>query len=178
MRTSAPEPLDRPLFVLDENFPEPILRQAIDTYVLEVEVRSIREFAPELTGPDVEDWQVIVGLRQRGAQGLLTCDDSMLSLASVVAVIGQTTFSVVTCREAGHDPVKATGLLLTHLPTIGAQHDDGRPQVWRLRATHQNPIKIGSIKESLERRNPGLSVDDYRVSEQTLQQPLFESDSP
>lgn len=59
MRTSAPEPPDRPLFVLDENFPEPILRQAIDTYVLEVEVRSIREFAPELTGVNVEDWQVI-----------------------------------------------------------------------------------------------------------------------
>ena len=93
-------------------------------------------------------------------------------------MIEQTTFSIVTCREAGHDPVKATGLLLTHLPTIGAQHDDTRPQVWRLRAAQQNPVKIGAIKESLERHNPGISVNDYRVSEETLQQPLFGSDSP
>jgi hypothetical protein len=142
--------------------------------VLEVEIRSIREFAPELTGTTVEDWQVIVGLRQRGAQGLLTCDDSMLSVAEVVAVIEQTAFSVVTCRESGHDPVKATGLLLTHLPAIGTQHDDARPQVWRLRAAHHDPQRIGTIKRHLEEHNPGLSVDDYRVSEETLQQPLFE----
>lgn len=146
--------------------------------MIEVEIQSIREFAPEPTGATVEDWQVIVGLRQRGAQGLLTCDDSMLSVAEVVAVIEQTTFSVVTCQEAGHDPVKATGMLLTHLPNIGAQHDDARPQVWRLRAAQQNPEKISSIKESLERHNPGVSVDDYRVSEETLQRPLFSGDSP
>ena len=48
------------------------MREAIETYVLELELVSIRDFAPELTGDKVEDWQVIVGLRQRGAEGLVT----------------------------------------------------------------------------------------------------------
>jgi hypothetical protein len=160
--------------VLDENFPEPILREAIETYVLDLELVSIRDFAPELTGEQVEDWQVILGLRQRGAQGLVTCDDAMLEVAQVVAVIEQTTFSVVTCRAAGDDAVKASGMLLTHLPAVGNRHNNDKPQVWRLHAPEQLPRKIGELKDSILEKS-GVKVDDYHLSQETLQGPLFPS---
>lgn len=148
------------------------MREAIATYVLEVALVSIREFAPELTGRDVEDWQVILGLRQGGAEGFVTCDDSMLEVAQVVAVIEQTKFSVVTCQAAGDDAMKASGMLLTHLPAVGRRHDDDKPLVWRLHAAEQRPKKIGELKKTIEERS-GLKVDDYRVSRETLQGPLF-----
>jgi hypothetical protein len=152
------------------------MREAIETYVLELELVSIREFAPELTGEEVEDWQVIVGLRQRGAEGLVTCDDSMIEVAQVVAVIEQTRFTVVTCQEAGDDAVKASGMLLTHLPAVGRRHDDHRPMVWRLHAAEQRPKKLGDLKAAIEAKS-GVKVDDYRVSRETLQGPLFGTDS-
>jgi hypothetical protein len=152
------------------------MREAIETYVLELELVSIREFAPELTGEEVEDWQVIVGLRQRGAEGLVTCDDSMIEVAQVVAVIEQTRFSVVTCQEAGDDAVKASGMLLTHLPSVARRHDDDKPMVWRLHAPEQRPKKIGELKAAIEAKSD-VKVNDYRVSRETLQGPLFGSDS-
>jgi len=148
------------------------MREAIETYVLELELVSIREFDSDLTGRDVEDWQVILGLRHRGPEGFVTCDDSMLEVAQVVAVIEQTKFSIVTCREAGDDAVKASGMLLTHLPAVGLRHDDDKPLVWRLHATEQRPKKIGELKKMIEAKSR-VKVDDYRVSRETLQGPLF-----
>ncbi len=153
------------------------MREAIETYILELELVSIREFAPELTGERVEDWQVIVGLRQRGAEGLVTCDDSMIEIAQVVAVIEQTKFSVVTCRAAGDDALKASGMLLTQLPAVGRRHDNDKPLVWRLHVPEQQPKKIGELKAAIELRS-GVRVDDYRVSKETLQGPLFGNLSP
>jgi hypothetical protein len=140
--------------------------------VLEVDLRPLREYEPRLLGDQVEDWQVILGLKQRGAEALLTCDDDMLAVAQVVAVIEQTTFTVVSCRETGHDPVVASGLLLTHLPSIARRHVAHRPQVWRLRVTEQRPIKIGDLKATIL-RNSGVRVDDYRLSREALQEPLL-----
>ncbi len=64
--TSKPPP-DRPIFVLDENFPQPILEEALENWVLEVDLRSIRDYEPALVGGS-EDWEVVLGLKQRGAE--------------------------------------------------------------------------------------------------------------
>ncbi|HEV8563823.1 MAG TPA: hypothetical protein VGR41_02805 [Actinomycetota bacterium] len=128
--------------------------------MLEVDLQPLREFEPRLLG--AQDWEVVLGLSQRGAQALLTCDDSMLSVARVVAVIEQTLFTVVTCRRVGHDPVVASGLLLAHLPSIGRRHDPARPQIWRLSAPEQPVLKIGQLKDEIEKRS-GVRVDDYKL---------------
>ena len=87
-------------------------------------------------------------------------------------MIEQTTFSVVTCQEAGDDPVKASGMLLTHLPAVARRHDDKKPMVWRLHATEQRPKKIGELKAAIEARSD-VKVDDYQVSPAMLQGPLI-----
>ena len=63
------------------------------------------------------------------------------------------------------------------VPTIGTQHNDARPQVWRLRAAHQDPQKIGAIKRTWRTTTLG-SRWTYRVSEEALQRPLFEGEAP
>jgi hypothetical protein len=140
--------------------------------VLGIDVRSLRTFEPRLCGDEVEDWQVILGLEQMGADGLITCDDAMLSVAQVVAVIEQTRFSVVSCRAAGHDAVLASGLLLTHLPRVAKQHDATKPQVWRLAAAPQVPIKVGQLKATIL-KSSGIQVNDYKLTKGVLQTPMF-----
>ena len=163
--------LERPIFVLDENFPQPILTEALERWVLEVDLRSIRDYEPRLVGAS-EDWEVVLALKQRDAEALVTCDDNMLFVPRVVAVIEQTRFTVASCRAAGHDPVLATGILLALLPRIAKRHRRDVAQVWRLSASEQRPIPIKDQKADVERRS-GERVDDYKLSSRALQEPLL-----
>jgi hypothetical protein len=115
---------------------------------------------------------VILGLKQLGAEGFISCDDNMLDNPRVVAVIEQTTFTVVSCEKTGHDPIVASGLLLAHVPRVAKRHNAAMPQVWRLRPTEERPKKIGELKAAIERKS-GLRVDDFRLSRQALQEPLL-----
>ena len=60
----------RPRLVLDQNFPAPILSAAnLDTWLPEFEIVSVRDHDPRLSR-DFEDWQVILGNAQTGAEEL------------------------------------------------------------------------------------------------------------
>jgi hypothetical protein len=96
----------------------------------------------------------------------------MLNVAQVVAVIEQTAASVVVCDGVGDDPMRASGLLLVHLDQVAKQFHPNKPQVWRLRPAERVPEKIGSLKQRIEDHS-GQRVDDYKLSEQALQQPLL-----
>jgi len=161
----------RPLFVLDENFPEPVLRAALSQWAPEIDLRPLKNVEPRLLG-DQEDWRVILGAKQAGAEGLVTCDDSMLHLPEVIAVIEQTAFTVISCQETGHDGIVASGLLIAHIPRIARRHDPHRPQVWQLSAPERQPRRIGDLKEEIRRRS-GRDVDAYKLSQQMLESPLF-----
>ena len=51
----------------------------------------------------------------------------------------QTKLTLVVCRAAGHDPVRATGLLLTNLSTICDQTRPDRAQLWPLGGGRKRP---------------------------------------
>jgi hypothetical protein len=68
-------------------------------------------------------------------------------------------------------------MLLTHLPAIGRRHDDDKPMVWRLHAAEQRELKAAI--ESQEWRE-GRRLPCRRsslASRETLQGPLFGTDS-
>lgn len=44
----------------------------------------------------------------------------------------QTRLTLIVTAGVGHDPVRASGLLLTHLPGICRRTDPRRAQLWRL----------------------------------------------
>jgi hypothetical protein len=123
----------RRLFALDQNFPTPIV-SVLSTYMTEAELVPIGEIDPRL--PDLEDWEVLLALSQheRDWDGLITTDSGMLTLPRELAVLMQTKLTLVVAWAAGHDPLKATGLVLTNLPWIAQHTRPDKAQVWVLRA--------------------------------------------
>jgi hypothetical protein len=123
-------------FALDQNFPDPIVA-ALNEFIPEVELVPLREIDAQLAV--IDDWQVILALSQHAAgwDGLITNDSAMLSLPREMAVLRQTNLTLVIAHDAGHDPIKATGLLFTHLSWICRQTTTDQPQVWSLVARNR-----------------------------------------
>ena len=124
-------------FALDQNFPLPIVN-VLARYIVEAELVPLSSIDPALAR-DTEDWQVLLALYKDAAHwdGLITTDSGMLLLAKEMAVLCQTKLTLVVAEGAGHDPVKATGLVLAHLPGICAKTDPAVAQLWVLRAVTQ-----------------------------------------
>lgn len=124
-------------FALDQNFPLPIVG-VLARYIIEAELVPLLQIDPALTR-DTEDWQILLALHRHSEHwdGLITTDSAMLLLAKEMAVLCQTKLTLVVAEGAGHDPVKATGLVLAHLPGICAKTDPDVPQLWVLRAATQ-----------------------------------------
>jgi hypothetical protein len=125
-------------FALDESFPQPIVALLTEYLRDEAELVPMVEIDPRLTESD-DDWRILLSLHQRGGwDGLITTNSGMLSLPRELAVLMQTKLSLVVAEESGHDPLRATGLLLLHLPGI-CRDTTTKPQVWRLRAPGRRP---------------------------------------
>jgi len=66
----------------------------------------------------------------------------MLVTARDIAVLHQTNLTLVVVERAGHDPIRAAGLLLVHLPSICSKTVRTTGQVWKLSAqvkNHEDP---------------------------------------
>ncbi len=109
--------MPRRLFALDQNFPQPIV-SALSEFMAEAELVALADIDARLA--DLDDWEVLLALHhhEREWDGLLTTDTGMLSLPRELAVLMQTRLTLVVAHAAGHDPLKATGLVLTYLPWI------------------------------------------------------------
>jgi len=63
--------------------------------------------------------------------------ESILFQPLELAVLIQMRLTLVVALEAGHNPVKATGLLFAHLTGICRRTRPHEPQLWRLQARTQ-----------------------------------------
>ncbi|MBK9369479.1 MAG: hypothetical protein IPN01_24825 [Deltaproteobacteria bacterium] len=128
----------RPRLALDQNFPVPIIK-ALQDSIVEVSLDPIYEIDPRLSRLD--DWALLVALKNHPAQymGLITTDARMLDQPRELAAMLQTGLSMIVAVGAGHDPLRATGLVLTHLPRIAALLKAHTPQIWRLNAHTPKP---------------------------------------
>jgi hypothetical protein len=136
-------PANPKLFALDENFPEPIIRM-LDKFITVAEFVSVRHIDPSF--PGLDDWQLIAALHNhdRPWDGLITMDRRMLSLAPELNALIQTGLTLVVVHGQGHNPIRATGLVLTHIDHICGQTRPGRGQVWDLSAAqrdHKRPLE-------------------------------------
>jgi len=107
----------RRLFALDHNFPEPVLAAFADLLPM-VELVPIR--AIDAAWTELEDWELLRALHrhQQSWDGLITNDENMLSLAKEMTVLSQTRLTLVVARGEGHNPIRAVGALLCHIPHI------------------------------------------------------------
>ena len=106
---------------------------------------------PSLLGA-YQDHELIANLAKRGVEGLITCDDNMVFRSEVLDAIEKVRFSLVTCRRVGDDPVRASGLLLVHLPDVAKRHERRTPQIWRLGTIESRPLEFSEHKRQVERR--------------------------
>ncbi len=123
-------------FALDEDFPENVL-EVLATSLPEAEMVPIRHIDPRLR--QMDDWRLLLSLHHLGAwDGIVSADSSILNLPRELAVVHQTGLTLVIVERAGHDPIRAAGLLLVHLPMICRKTVRTTGQIWKLHAQSKN----------------------------------------
>lgn len=146
------------LFALDHNFPQPIVAVLAE---FQADAELVRVDAIDDRMPDLEDWELLLALHHHGDpwDGLITTDSSMLVQGTELAALIQTKLTLVVAMEAGHNPVKASGLLFAYLAGICQRTEPGTAQVWRLNAANRPPDKPWEfVKRYAEHNN--RSTDD------------------
>lgn len=123
-------------FALDQNFPRPIV-ETLREFMTEAELVSLGDIDERLS--ELDDWEVLLALRHHHEDwdGLITTDSGMLALPRELSVLMQAKLTLVVAAAAGHDPLKATGLVLTYLPWIAAHTQRDVAQMWVLRSRNK-----------------------------------------
>jgi hypothetical protein len=158
------------LFALDQNFPQPIV-EVLSGFMAEAELVAVADIDRRLT--DIDDWQLLLALHhhERDWQGLITTDSGMLSMPRELSVLMQTKLTLVVADAAGHDPLKATGLVLAYLPWIAAHTQPDVAQLWVLRSAnkpHDDPWSW--LEKTAERRGTTAAAlyPEEKLSEEEL----------
>jgi hypothetical protein len=141
------------LFALDHNFPQPIV-DVLAQFQEDAELVRIDAIDPRMA--DLEDWDVLLALHHDGRpwDGLITTDTGILNQPLELSVLVQTKLTLVAVRAAGHNPVKASGLLFAHLAGICKRTRPDVAQVWTPAAAerpHDDPWEI--LKTAAKHRN-------------------------
>lgn len=128
------------LFALDQGFPQPIVNSLREYLETEASLVPLADIDPRLSD-DIDDWKILLALHHHREpwDGLISTDSGMLNLPRELAALMQTKLTLVVCRAAGHDPVRATGLLLTNLSTICDQTRPDLAQLWSLGGGRKRP---------------------------------------
>lgn len=162
------------LFALDHNFPQPIVYVLADLF--EEQARLVPIDQVDAGMPELDDWEVLLALHHHPDpwDGLITTDSGMLSLPRELWVLMRTKLTLVVTIESGDDPIKATGLLFTHLSSICARIDPRRPQIWRLAAYDRPWIDpMEEVGKAAEHRN--ISIGEF-LAEGQLARDAFSRD--
>ena len=163
------------LFALDQNFPQPIVKVLQD---FQADADLVAVSAIDRRMAELDDWQLLLALHhhERSWDGLITTDSSILFQPLELAVLIQTRLTLVVMLEAGHNPVKATGLLFAHLAGICKRTLPDEPQLWRLQARTQAHIapweQLKTVAEHQSADAGGLFAAHRLDDEQLATDPL------
>lgn len=161
-------------FALDQNFPEPIVDGLVDWLASDAQLTPIRRIDERMA--TLDDWEVLQALHADDIEwdGLITTDAKMLSLPRELAVLCQTKLTLVVAEAVGHDPIKATGLVLAHISRICEQTRADRAQVWRLRTSTKPAERPWDFLTRVAMRR-GSPAQDLYVSERLTEDQLQRS---
>jgi hypothetical protein len=148
--------------VLDQNFPFYIT--GIPWTRPNLRVSRLLDIDPELTH-DHDDWEVFLALGQRGGvDGFITDDAKLLNLPAEMVALHTTSLALVVTDGVGHQPIRATGLLMVHLETISNQLT-GKPRICVLRPVNpQQTRPWDNLNRIADRRSISVNtlVDEER----------------
>ena len=135
-------------FVLDQNFPWYVTQFP---WPPPLKISRLAEIDPELTR-DHDDWEILLALdRAGGVEGFITNDADMLQLPREMVALRSTRLALVVTDGVGHEPLRATGLLMVHLEEV-ARRLDGRPRIHVLRPRGLSPQTPDQQTNVLARR--------------------------
>jgi hypothetical protein len=160
----------RRLFALDHGFPQPIV-DVLAEYTPDLELVPVDQIDERM--PDLDDWEILLALyhHRHPWDGLVTTDSSMVLTPESLAVLIQTKLTLVVAMEAGHDMLKATGLLFAYLPGILGRTDPAIAQVWKLQAANRpHTAPWEELRSVAEHQNRPLNEvwDEARLSPEEL----------
>ena len=157
------------LFALDHNFPDPIVSVLSD---FQADAELVRVDAIDARMADLDDWALLLALHhdERPWDGLITTDSSMLKQGPELAALIQTQLTLVVAKEAGHNPVKASGLLFAYLDGICQRTRPDQPQVWTLSAANRPPRKPWEFLQQFAEHNHRDPSDVWREFKLTAAQ--------
>ncbi|WP_406031978.1 hypothetical protein OG801_26200 [Nocardioides sp. NBC_00163] len=160
--------------VLDQNFPQPLLRDVGEWIPPEVEIVHLGNLDDRLR--TVSDRELFIALHQLGYDGLITSNWKMLNIPMEVAAIIATKAVVIAMRSMGHDPIRAAGALLLELPGLVERIRPNRANVFLLHYERRRPedaweyLKRIADRESL---SPQGLLDRVRVTSEELANPIL-----
>jgi len=88
---------------------------------IDTQEKRCKDVAPHLVD-EPDDWRILLALAVRGdVDGYITNDDTMLSTAAEMVALTRTRLALVMTAGVGHNPLRASGLLMTYLSEIAKQ---------------------------------------------------------
>jgi hypothetical protein len=104
-------------FLLDQNFPSPVLDvHAVDRTV---EYESLTKFDASLTKGETPDWVIHLSAAYSARfDGVVTRDKRQLDQAEELVALTDTRISVVTWQQPVEDPIQEWGQLLAYMPLV------------------------------------------------------------
>lgn len=160
--------------VLDQNFPQPLLRDVWDWVPPEVEIVHLGDLDDRLRA--VSDRELFIALHQLGYDGLITSNWKMLNIPMEVAAIIATKAVVIAMRSMGHDPIRAAGALLLELPGLVERLRPHRANVFLLNYERRRPEDAWEYLKRIAERDgvsPQDLLNDARVTSEELAKPIL-----
>lgn len=161
-------------FALDQNFPPFVLDVA--EYFPDTELKPLRGIDPRLS--DLDDRRLIIYLHQAGWDGLITNNYKMLWVPPEIAALVKSRIALFAVEGLGDDPLRATGAVLQHLPSILKRVTPGKAQVFRTgKPRAPQPEDAWTyFEESAKRRRTGASelYDEVKVTDGELATPILD----
>jgi hypothetical protein len=150
-------------FVLDHNFPYQVVH-GLD-WPPYLRLSALKDVAPDLID-EPEDWRILLALAAMGdVDGYITNDDTMLATAEEMVALTRTRLALVVTTGVGHNPLRASGLLMTYLSEIARQVQSQtlrRAVIFRIAAA-----RLGDF-----RRTPGQRIDEIAARKRMPPQEL------
>lgn len=144
------QPPERTVFVLDQNF----LRQVVGLpWPADVLLVPLEQVNAGLIA-ETEDWEVILELEYRGSfSGFITNDANILRSSREMLALSMSRLSLIATDGVGHDPMKASGLVMVHLSDI-VRDSPGQGMTYRLRPGGKTALSPGKcITQIAEHRS-------------------------
>jgi hypothetical protein len=148
-------PPERLIFVLDQNFPRQVANLP---WPPELALIRLDEIDSRLAS-DTEDWEILLELEHLGTiHGFITNDANILLSSREMLALSYSNLRLVATDGVGHDPLKASGLVMVHLSDI-ARDRPGTAMTYLLRPSGKSTLSPGKRITQIARHQSAPRVE-------------------